>query len=92
MTVGLNGNNGLQAGGGASAASLTLQIRQDRQLLGDWTTCVSAKTPTGQAWIQRLSGDISAAQARIQRLAAAQTATATSAPASAPSRSIDVWV
>jgi hypothetical protein len=62
----------------ASVASLNGQIRQDKMQLNDWTTCVSAKTPKGQAEIQRLSGAISAAKEHAQRIAAA-------------AGSIDVW-
>ena len=63
----------------SSVASLDGQIRQDKIQLDDWATCVSSKTPKGQAEIQRLSGAISAAREREQRIAAAP-------------RSIDVWV
>jgi hypothetical protein len=42
----------------ASVASANDQIRQDKQQLDDWTTCVSAKTTKGQAEIQRLSGSL----------------------------------
>jgi hypothetical protein len=71
----------------ASVASANDQIRQDKQQLDDWTTCVSAKTTKGQAEIQRLSGELSAAEARTHRLAAQQA----QAPATTPSHSIDVW-
>jgi hypothetical protein len=72
---------------GASIASVNGQIRQDKQELDDWTTCVSAKTTKGQAEIQRLSGELSAAQDRAHRLAAAQV----QASPAASLRSIDVW-
>jgi len=61
-----------------SVASLNGQIRQDKVQLNDWSTCVSAKTPRGQAQIQRLSGEISAAKEHEQRLEAS-------------AGSIDVW-
>lgn len=67
------------AHGAGSVASLNGQIRQDKIQLDDWTTCVSAKTPKGQAEIQRLSGEISAAKEHEQRLQAS-------------AGSIDVWV
>lgn len=63
----------------SSVASLDGQIRQDKIQLDDWATCVSSKTPKGQAQIQRLSGAISAAREQEQRIAAAPG-------------SIDVWV
>lgn len=71
----------------ASIASLNGQIRQDKQQLDDWTTCVSAKTTKGQAEIERLSGELSGAEDRAHRLAALQP----QASPAAPSRSIDVW-
>jgi hypothetical protein len=66
------------ASGSHAVASLEGRIRQDQVQLNDWTTCVSAKTPKGQAAIQKLSGEISAAREQINR--AAQGA-----------RSVDVW-
>ena len=78
---------GPNAGSRASIAAANDQIRQDKQQLDDWTTCVSAKTTKGQAEIQRLSGDLSAAEARTHRLAAEQ-------PEASPTallHSIDVW-
>jgi hypothetical protein len=62
-----------------SVASLNGQIRQAKIQLDDWTTCVSAKTPRGQAEIQRLSGEISAAKEHEQRVAGS-------------SGSLDIWV
>jgi len=62
-----------------SVGSLNGQIRRDKIQLDDWTTCVSSKTPRGQAEIQRLSGEISAAKERAQRLEGSPG-------------SIDVWV
>lgn len=62
-----------------SAASLSGQIRQDKIQLDDWATCVSSKTTRGQAEIQRLSGEISAAKEREQRMETSPG-------------SIDVWV
>jgi hypothetical protein len=72
---------------GASISSVDGQIRQDKQQLDDWTTCVSAKTTKGQAEIQRLSADLRAAEDRAPRLAAQQPQ---GLPVAA-SRSIDVW-
>jgi hypothetical protein len=78
---------GANAGSRASLAAANDQIRQDKQQLDDWTTCVSAKTTKGQAEIQRLSGELSAAEARTHRLAAQQP----QASPTAPLHSIDVW-
>jgi hypothetical protein len=72
---------------GASLSSANDQIRQDKQQLDDWTTCVSAKTTKGQAEIQRLSAALSAAEDRAHRLVALQP----QASPAAPTRSIDVW-
>jgi len=71
----------------ADLASLNGQILRVKQQLDDWTTCVSAKTTKGQAEIQRLSAQLSGAEARAHRLAAMQT----QAPAAASTRSVDVW-
>ncbi|HEX3843066.1 MAG TPA: hypothetical protein VHV80_01790 [Steroidobacteraceae bacterium] len=62
-----------------SVASLNGQIRQAKIQLDDWATCVSSKTPRGQAEIQRLAGEISAAKEHAQRLESS-------------GGSIDVWV
>lgn len=62
----------------ASVGSLNGQIRQDKMQLDDWTTCVSSKTTRGQAEIQRLSGEISAAKEHERRVEASPG-------------SIDVW-
>jgi hypothetical protein len=77
----------ISAASGASIASVNGQIRQDKQQLDDWTTCVSAKTTKGQAEIQRLSGELSAAENRVHRLSALEP----QASPATPSRSIDVW-
>jgi hypothetical protein len=72
----------------STTASLQNQIRAAREQLNDWVTCVSATTPKGQAKIQSLSAQISAAQEQIQHLPQ-------SAPASADSGALgsklDVW-
>jgi len=68
--------------GDRSVAALEGQVRQDKIQLNDWTTCVSAGTPKGQAAIQKLSGEISADKERIAR------AQQSSSPS--PS-SVDVW-
>jgi hypothetical protein len=78
---------GPSAASRTSIASANGQIRQDEQQLNDWTTCVSAKTTKGQAEIQRLSAQLSAAEERAHRLAALQP----QASPAAPPRSIDVW-
>lgn len=51
----------------SSAAALEGRIRQDQIQLNDWTTCVSARTPKGQAAIQKLSGEISATKEQMAR-------------------------
>ncbi len=63
-----------------STAALQGQIKRDQLDLNDWVTCVSAKTPKGQAQIQKLSGEISSAKDRIARIEASEP----SAPATAP--------
>jgi hypothetical protein len=75
------------AASAASLASANGQIRQDKQQLDDWTSCVSAKTTKGQAEIQRLSAALGGAEDRAQRLVALQPPVS----AAAPTRSIDVW-
>jgi hypothetical protein len=58
---------------GSPVAALEGQLRQDQIQLNDWTTCVSAKTPKGQAAIRKLSGEISAAKEQIVRALQAQS-------------------
>jgi len=90
--------------GTGSVATLEGQIRQDQIQLNDWSTCVSAKTTKGQAAIQKLSGEISAAKDQVTRAlqeqAQAQTQTQTRTQAAAPSATsaaarhpgaLDVW-
>jgi hypothetical protein len=88
-------------GGIGSVPALEGRIQQDQMQLNDWTTCVSAKTPKGQAAIQKLSGEISATKAQISRAQPTQS----NAPADTPnaqfglagartegeSHSVDVW-
>ena len=64
---------GISAHGGSSVAALEGRIRQDQIQLNDWTTCVSAKTPKGQAAIQKLSGEVSADKEQIARALQAQS-------------------
>ena len=78
---------GSRAASGGSAAAVNDQIRQDKQQLDDWTTCVSAKTTKGQAEIQRLSAELGGAESRAHRLAATQSQDSSASPA----HSIDVW-
>ena len=78
---------GTRAASGASSASVNDQIRQDKQQLDDWTTCVSAKTTKGQAEIQRLSAELGGAESRAHRLAASQSQTSSVFSL----HSIDVW-
>jgi hypothetical protein len=66
--ISVHGAGGQYPSGGTSVASLEGQIRQDQVQLNDWTTCVSAKTPKGQAAIEKLSGAISADKERIARV------------------------
>lgn len=77
--------------GSSAVPSLQGQIRQEQVQLNDWTTCVSAKTSKGQAAIQKLSGEISAARDEIAR--ALQNHAGSPARPSAPTRpgSVDVW-
>ena len=84
--------------GGTSVAALQGQIRQAQVQLNDWTTCVSAKTPKGQAAIQKLSGQIGADREHIARALQAQagasqtSATAASAPGTAVrAGTLDTW-
>jgi hypothetical protein len=74
-------------------AALQGQIRQAQVQLNDWTTCVSASTPKGQAAIQKLSGEISADKEQIARARETQSATSSSANAAQSSRpgGVDVW-
>jgi hypothetical protein len=59
---------GTHPGSTQGIASLNGEIQQVKQQLDDWTTCVSAKTTKGQAEIQRLSGELGAAEERVRRL------------------------
>lgn len=70
-------------------SALEGRIRQDQIQLNDWTTCVSAKTPKGQAAIQKLSGEISADKEQIARALQAQSGvpSAASAASSADAQS-----
>jgi hypothetical protein len=76
----------------SAVAALEGQIRQDQVQLNDWTTCVSAKTPKGQAAIQKLSGEISADKAHIARALQARSG-GSGASSATPSRpgAVDVW-
>lgn len=85
--IGIAPGPGSRAASGTQLASLNSQIRQDKQQLDDWTTCVSAKTTKGHAEIQRLSADLAGAQSRAHRLAAASS----NAASASRSHSIDVW-
>lgn len=53
--------------GGNNVPALQGRIQQARVQLNDWTSCVSARTPKGQAEIQKLSGEISADNQKIAR-------------------------
>jgi hypothetical protein len=69
--------------GGSSVAALDGRIEQDKIQLNDWTTCVSAKTPKGQAAIQKLSGEIGAIKDQIaETLQASPSAISTASAAS----------
>jgi hypothetical protein len=81
------GASGARATSSASVASVNDQIRQDKQQLDDWTTCVSAKTTKGQAEIQRLSAELGGAESRAHRLSASQSRDSSTSS----SHSIDVW-
>ena len=53
--------------GGNNVPALQGRVQQARVQLNDWSSCVSAKTPKGQAAIQKLSGEISADKQKIAR-------------------------
>ena len=80
--------------GSSPVAALEGRIRADQVQLNDWTTCVSAHTTKGQAAIQKLSGEISAAREQVAQALATQPKSSPSASAApAPTRpgSLDVW-
>jgi hypothetical protein len=79
--------------GYSPVAALEGRIRSEQVQLNDWTTCVSAGTPKGQAAIQKLSGEISAARAQVAQALQAQSSAARPPSATAPGRagSVDVW-
>jgi uncharacterized caspase-like protein len=69
------------------------RIRADQVQLNDWTTCVSAHTSKGQAAIQKLSGEISAAKEQVSQALAAQASApraSSATPAGRPG-AVDVW-
>lgn len=74
------GSSAFPSTAGRSVAALEGQIRQDKIQLNDWTTCVSSKTPKGQAAIQKLSGEISADKEQIARAQQADSAVPPVAP------------
>jgi hypothetical protein len=76
-----------RSSGGDSVSALQGRIQQVRVQLNDWTSCVSAHTPKGQAAIQKLSGEISADE---QKIAQAQQSQST-ASASGSGQLLDVW-
>jgi hypothetical protein len=89
--------------GGPSVPALEGRVRQDQVQLNDWTTCVSAKTPEGEAAIQKLSGEISADKEEIARALQVQSGARSSGQVSstphglsgntpALSGSVDLWV
>jgi hypothetical protein len=88
--------------GGGDVAALQGRVQQTRAQLDDWTTCVSAKTPKGQAEIQKLSGELSAARQKIARAQQSHLNNSTNTQSSvAPDSSdatgrrgvfVDVWV
>jgi len=63
------------ASGGDNVGALQGRIQQARAQLNDWTTCVSAKTPKGQAEIQKFAGEISADKSKIARAQQSQANT-----------------
>lgn len=79
-----------------STTALQGQVQRAQLDLNDWVTCVSAKTPKGQAEIQKYSGEISSAKEQIARIQASK-GSAPSPPqsdAAATGNSghlIDVW-
>jgi hypothetical protein len=79
------------ATGLSPVAALEGRIRADQVQLNDWTTCVSAHTSKGQAAIQKLSGEISAAQQQVAQALQAQGSATPSAAAPARPGAVDVW-
>jgi hypothetical protein len=79
--------------GDSTVAALEGRIRTDRVQLNDWTTCVSAHTSKGQAAIQKLSGEISAATQQVTQALQAQASAPRPTCATTPSHggSVDVW-
>jgi hypothetical protein len=77
--------------GGGNVAALEGRLQQARIQLNDWTTCVSAKTPKGQAEIQKLSGEVSADEQKIARSRQADPSANTSSPVGRSGRLVDVW-
>ncbi len=58
--------------GSGDVGALEGRIQQARAQLNDWSSCVSAKTPKGQAEILKFSGEISADKQKIARLQQSQ--------------------
>jgi hypothetical protein len=59
--------------GSGDVGALEGRIQQARAQLTDWSSCVSAKTPKGQAEIQKFSGEISADKQKIAHLQQSQS-------------------
>jgi len=83
-----------------STAVLQAQISREQVQLNDWVTCTSASTPKGKAEIQSISSQISAAQAHIRSIQAAQSAAHSASEPSAAasgtssadlSTTVDAW-
>jgi hypothetical protein len=77
--------------GYSPVAALEGRIRTDQVQLNDWTTCVSAHTSKGQAAIQKLSGEISAAKAQVAQALQAQAHVPEATTAARRPGSVDVW-
>jgi hypothetical protein len=83
--------------GSGNVPALEGRIQQARVQLNDWASCVSARTPKGQAEIQKFSGEISADKQKIARAQQSQAnisaavAQVSAAATSGRGKLVDVW-
>jgi hypothetical protein len=103
MVIAVGSSPFANSSAGSSVPALESRVRQDQAQLNDWRTCVSAKTPKGQAAIQKLSGEVSATKEAIARALQFESGGRSSAQASpagtgrsgsdpSSSWSVDLWV
>ena len=79
-------------GAAPSRTSLEGEVASCKKQMADWVTCVSAKTPEGQAKIKDISERMSAAQSRLDALPAAKSSTvAPVAQTQSSGRTVDVY-